>query len=432
MTAGWEANGQYETAAATLAALDAVREAGGLIHDLPGYATHFLATEYNTHTTEMPEYPGTYREYSKAQRIHSALGQQALNGELALTNVPGYKDANREGEEGVAYRAASALLRISTVEGHDVRVDSSEASGDKVVIGRTIFTVATEKDAKLINGLFQSWSRPEDGFKGVHTVFTDKKEDESYTVIVYDLNEYTIRNMGSALDQMVAERDYAEFGVALPDNKRTLKTWEQEGHTFPPEYRKRLEERNLAYQLLKVKVDGTYVGEPNMQPDKRDDLLGTDAAPVFQAMRDIVRPMIEKIRSGTHLNEEQDPDKSARTLIERGIDKRRDPGEPNAVKQGPLSPRVPHLKERIIETQTAVTAHAKKHPVRTTIKLATKAVWAGVDLLADGLVEIAPLAGRAGKAWRDRRREWRFQKELAVEAGNHLDRIRADIRSKVA
>jgi hypothetical protein len=244
-------------------------------------------------------------------------------------------------------------------------------------------------------------------------------------VAIGQLDEHAARSLSRTTEAIVAREDH-EHGVVLPPQKRTYDYWRANGETFPPAVARRLQNAVDGYRQLEIA--GTY-RDGNLQPRPKPRIIGTDAAPVFEGMRDILNGLIHHVRGGSQLNLEQHPIATERPLVEAGIDLRRDRTTLEQLTEGPPSSRPASLAEQSVGFGKKQLEEIRKHPYRAIAKGASGALSLpfGVVGVVGSLVKYLPIGSEAGRSLINDYREWRFRQQAAEAGGERLDALVAQL-----
>lgn len=404
------------------------------IHEMHPEVTNWLAKEHKIYTTTEPRDPGSLLRFHKEMETKRALGRLRDNARSAL-NHPEYRNESKLGHKLACVFGAVTDVKVegvhydkepknATFEGY---LDKS-ARAKTPILGTAIadkitFTVPLKDDADLLSlalqGLLRS-GKIEDTFP-VRTY----KEQGKHFVEVLNMTEYTNRVIGNAISQLVAEDDLIDTGTILPPGKHSLKYWKEHGETFHPDVQARLEKLNEAYQTLGLQ---TYKNYRTEQVGKDLNLLGTDAAAVFQVVRDAFRPTIHHYRGGDHHNKEQNPDKSKRLLIETGVHLIRDKAsDPEAVKSGPRSPRTLSTRESLEEKARTSMREALEDKRRAGLKLAAKVVSAGTETVVEASLLAIPNITEFGQTVNHDKRQWNEEKRRVAESRAKIANLVVDL-----
>ncbi len=347
------------------------------LHDMSVAAKEVLATELQLYTTTAPRDPGTFRDFRQErdqQRAHDTIAEHVRD---VLGETAAFKDEVASGTLGLGLIetfGAVTEIRADDIHLADPTIENGQEVDGTAVAGSMTFTVSSPAAARNLNVAFQALLRKR---QGLHPVYLDPgDETRPPTVTVEGLSEHTIRSVGRAVGAVVAKEDRAA-GFVLPPVKRSLAVWKEQseaekGETFPLNIEARLTAANLAYRGL-VKA-ASYRNRPELGVAIRQfpNLLGTDAAPMFQGTRDIMNGLIWAVRKGSHRNLEQDPDRGARLSIEDGVELKRDPVTLADIQYGPPTSRTLSPTERVKQSGRTVIVGARKNPFRATVKLAKK------------------------------------------------------------
>jgi hypothetical protein len=222
--------------------------------------------------------------------------------------------------------------------------------------------------------------------------------------------------------------------VTLPPNKWTYDDWKASGETFSPVVEQRLD--NAANDYDRLEVAGTYRGRPDLTPRPKPRIIGTDAAPMFEGVRDILNGLIhaEDVRGGSHLNLEQHPDEVARPLVEAGVDLRRDKATLEDVQLGPPSSRPPRLTELGVDEGKERLQKIRQHPVRVIAEGVSSAMSLPSTILdvAGTAIKHLPAGGEAARNLAQVRSEWVRRQKLAIAGGERLDKLSIRLRRQAA
>jgi hypothetical protein len=398
------------------------RETDAQLHDFPPEITAKL-TDFQLYTTETPRDPGTFKNYRQDLGRGRAMAQIADNVTESLRDVPSFESAVMHGVVGS--RLTEVFSAVTALHAHNVHVldlysphwwQRGRHIGEQVVAEHMAFVVQTDEQAISLGGALQALlCTPK---KARHMVYT-LHHNKSPVVIATNMHEDVVRSLSRAA-QAVAEREYAQRGVVLPKEKRSLDRWKEGGETFSPDVETALKDANDAYRLMLK--DASYAApESALARLEIRDLIGTDPAGVLQAMRDLLNRQIHMLRRNT--NPEQNPSRDERPCIETGIELRRDPVSIESIHYGPPSSRGLTTGEQIkVQIQEAL-EDARHDPVRALGEVLNIALGGVVDISVK-LVLFAPYVVR----WINRRyrdyQSWREQKHAAATAGKKLDSVK--------
>lgn len=393
------------------------------IHEMDSEITLWLANQHNIFTTTEPQDAGSLIEFRKHMETTRQLEQLRENTRTALKKIPEYQGETKLGRKLTEVFGAVIDVKVEGVH-YEVDPKKKNTSPSKLpiegtAIARSIsYTVADKDTAILLSKTFQCLLRT-GSLEEVYTIDRDKNDDGTYTVKVDNMTEYTNRVLGNAIAQLVAEDDLLETGTVLPRDKRSLKNWKDSGVTFDPtsEVEERLVTENERYQALGSETDKDF----RTQKAKKDsNLLGTDAAAVFQVVRDAFRPIIHQYRGGDHHNKEQNPDENKRLLIEEGVHLTRDATTPEKVQDGPGSARALSTAEEL--------RYKAKKKVREILEDKVRAGLQGTAKVLGGLTESALEAGllsvpavtALGKKINSDTKKWKEQKEKVAASRSKI------------
>jgi len=410
------------------AQLIAGRAEGYLIHDFSPEVTRWLAGAPNwMYTTTEPRDPG-----SLAQGLNDIAHERDLAtiGERVTDVLGNTKEFGPAAEAGLL--GSSLIETFSAVQGH-IEVDdihwktSAYAKGEQHGIAASsemrLLVPDPDKVTRMsvaLQGILRTGSA--DTF---YPVTADTRSwPEPRHVTIGNFDEHGARALSRAVGAVVALEDKQKHGVTLPPTKHTYEGWLQEGETFPPHFHNRFQAALQAYRALGLVA--TYRDRPDLRPILHKRIIGTDAAAVFEAMRDAFNGLIYDVRGGSHLNLEQHPDPAARVTVEAGLDLRRDKVTLDDVRYGPPSSRAPRLHERGRDYGTVQLGKARKRPVRTLIRTALKIPTGGGDLLTT-LIKRSPESAELVKNYANDIQEWQRRKDAAQEGGKRLDAVIHDL-----
>lgn len=393
------------------------------IHDLDADLTRRLAEDYGIHTVREPRDPGSLEECSKQLRIEEELGRLATNTHVSMASTPGFENAGND----MGPKLARAFNAVTGIHADGVHHTKAENGKVRVAARRMTFAVAGEEEALSLNLVLQTLLRTH-ALDEVHPTYMPLMPQGSryHEVVVHNMNEHIARVLDTAVGELVARSDYERYRHAvLPPDKRSLEYYKSHAETFPGVLEARLQAADDAYQRLRLSA--TYDGRPGMKPVKDPNLLATDPAPAFQGMRNIFNPLIWELRGDSTHNEEQDPNKNARLLIEQGVDIRRDPATPADIADGPGRSRAATRAERSYDDVIRALEYADRHKIQTSAKLAAKAVGAGIESLAGLGVWAASLLSEGAKQSLRDRREWKKRKTAYIHSARHIGSLMVEL-----
>jgi hypothetical protein len=410
--------------------IETVRTRGGLIHDLPPIATRELAVNYGLYTTTEQRDPGNFLEFHRTLERERAFETIARNVGSILGKTELYQEAVHEGALG--RNLIDAFGSICKIECKDVHLVQSDVVAKEqqgiVTASKTLLTVPSgvhaEKVSVAIQALLSTGS-----LETFYPVTTETKENGTAIVTVGMLDEHAARSLSRSVEAVVAQED-KKHGVTLPPDKRTYQDWTQRGETFPPAVDQRLRQAAAAYKQLEIA--GTYRDRPYLKPRPKPRIIGNDAAPFFEGIRDVLNGLIHHVRGGSHLNLEQHPYKIARPLVEAGIDLRRDKATLEQVKYGPLSSRPAHLTEKGKDEGWKRIEEARKKPLTALAKATSGALSlpAGVLGIGGSTIKYLPASSEAARELAAIQKEWLRRRELAAAGGLRLGRIASQLRRR--
>jgi hypothetical protein len=423
------------------------REAGKLLHQMTPEAKRALADLGGIYTVVEPRYPQPkFRAFHggrKTKRSLEKLGDQATT---AICAVEGYEDPNT-----LASKLDAASKKVVGVQLHNVSTKRPR-SGAVISARRVDQIVPTQDDAIKLAGPLQAMLRT--AMLGqVYTVSTrpvtaaspdgpwvDAKESgTAWAVVVHELDEYANRETGNAVGQIDAKRWFKKLRMNQPPDKRSLSYWNDE-ETFPPEYKADWETRNKIYQ--KIKVWASYgkalpgIPKPALGAVNKDpDLIQSEVMPAAQATRDGLRDEIERERGDSKHNQEQNPNKRARTLMALGVDLKRRVRMDLDKRISPAMPEaatvVEAARDRGMEYAEKFKERYEKHRASTVILyglqvgavIAAKVIGVGVESLVETAIKYIPAARKNGGWLVGDLVAWRRSKEDAIKAGERIDRV---------
>jgi hypothetical protein len=363
-----------------------IREMSAALQDILAKANIFT-TSVGVHDAD---HPLSRRSYLEKRGYKKELEKIAKNVTRFMQNKPGFEDAAKTDEFGhntLGSKLAKVFGAVTAIEGYNLHViDKKEVDGKvadgTVVAERMIFTVSTADEARGLTIALQELLTTSNGDSCMVLPVTPTTKQEAtgelFGVEVYGLDEHMARGLSRAVEALLIPEDRRNYGTELPHIKRSLKVWKEEGETFHPKVEQRLEKADQAYKLLnltvtdKDKPHGIRSVDTNKQPDYH--LLGTDAAPMLQGLRDIFNEAVIPLRGGSHRNPEQNPNKKARLRIEEDVDLKRDPAKPDDVKLGPLTARPLSETEAAQEKGREVARAVRKNPIDAGVKVAELAI----------------------------------------------------------
>jgi hypothetical protein len=413
--------------------IDAVRAKDALIHNLPPAATQELASRYGIYTATETRDPGTFIEFQRTWERERSFAEIASKVGTLLSGTEQYRDAVHQGMLGE--RLVAAFGSITRIECDDVYLaKSDQIPQDQQGIVKAAETRLFVPDAEqadnvsvAMQGLLSTGS-----VESFYPVTTEKEPDGSrFIVKVENLDEHAARSLSRSVEAVVAQED-GERGVTLPPSKRTHETWKENGVTFPPAVEQRLLKAREDYERLELAA--TYRGYTNLTPRPKPHIIGTDAAAFFEGIRDIFNGLIHPVRGGSHLNLEQHPIKSARPLVEAGVDLRRDKATLQQVELGPLSSRPARLAEKGADQGREQLRDARRRPLHAIARGISSALSLPSTILdaAGTAVKYAPAGSEAARGLLKARNEWERRRKLAAAGGKRLDRIASQRRREDA
>jgi hypothetical protein len=400
------------------------RVAGQLLHAMTPAAKE-LAAVHGLYTTTAPRWPGTRRDYLRAidqERAHDRIANRLAE---TMADVPEFAGAVRSGCLGVSLaNAFGTVLFVDAQDVHyaDVHVQRNRIQGIAVA-SNTIFTVSSEANARRLAAAWQGLLRKP---QGVHPVYIGRYGDGWPAVEVVGINEHTVRSVGRAVGALVEREDRAA-GITLPPTKWPLSAWKSLLHeTFPPALEDRLLATNEGYRGLGRIA--TYRHRPDLFPLTRKELIGTDAAPVFQTLRDIMNGLIWSIQGRYAANTEQHPDKDQRPMIELGVELTRDPIRPGEERFGPPSSRTLSAKEKAMSYGLARLVHARTAPLPVVLELAGSAFSGLPELIITGVRYGVAMALEGRQLLHDLHSYHQAQ-EAAWAGGRRIDQLVTELTS---
>ena len=418
--------------------LDQLREQRRLglsLHQMPRAVTDHLAEHHQVYTTTSQR-DETLAEYAERTSHEAALGRIATRTLLALGHVPEFETTIAEGTAGSALR--DVFGRVIGLEAQNVRVQDPAISRGRhrdrrhhdhgsistVVIEKTLLTVPNVEAARALGNVLQTLLVTQSPLEFMHLVNVYKNpEEDSAIVEVGMLTDHDIRALGRAVESVGAEEDkIVHDGFAFPPVKRRLWAWKRGGETFPP----RIDERQTAlsrrWQALRNKITATYRGYPDMVAKHYEDILGTDPAAVFQALRSVTNALLEHLHGEGCLKPEQNPNKAARLATDGDEELKRDPVPPDVLAEGPPNSRTLSVREKAAARGVQTVRHAKQKPLATLVELVGMS-FMGAPEAALTALKLTPVVIRgmlgSGRVFKG----WRAQKGKAREVNHKLDEI---------
>lgn len=429
-----------EDTAEQLALLEQARleQPEATIHQLPIPARHVLAVygEYTTTHQRMPEGFLRFLQHMDTVRM---LGQLATNIREVMLAVDGYEDATDE----MGTRLAAAFAPVTAIHGEGIDVIDPVIKDGEVVDGtitveELVYSVPGEAAAIGLAKVLQALLRTDRlGRVLLATHGTDKQRGDVVKVRGR-INEYDLRGVGAGVSALIAEEDARlEPPVVLPLDKQPLSFWEEEGETFPPHIKARLEATKAAYIALTAHLSASYPGRDDIRPAIiHHEPLGNEPAAAFEAARKLINGLGHFFRGGSHKNKEQNPNKADRLSIERGVELRRDPSDPTAKWHGPKPARSRTTAEKIQDYRQKTLQELRNNWLHTGIKLAIKGTSAALGSIAEVTVQVTellidhtPHAKTYVKLLISDYHEWQRQKQKARQDSTRIDTAIAKLRT---
>lgn len=411
--------------------IEATRAKGGLIHDLPSTATIALAERHSLYTTTEERNPGSFDEFRRVWERERAYANIAANVGSILGRTRQYQEAIHEGVLGE--QLIAAFSSIARIECDDIHLADSDRVTEEqkgiVTASVTRLTVPSAYDAHnagvAIQGMLSTGSL--EAFYPI-SVYTEGGNSPGVVEIGL-LDEHAARSLSRSVEAVMAQQD-KHRGVTLPPNKRSYADWKKRGETFPPFIDRRLGKAAIDYSSLEL--GGIYRNRPDLTPRPKPRIIGNDAAAFFEGVRDIFNGLIHDIRGGSHLNLEQHPIESARPLVERGIDLRRDKATLADVEDGPITGRAATITEKGIDEGREILEDARQHPLRTITRSASSILSLPGTLLdaAGSLAKHLPAGVEIGQDFAAARKEWIRRREAAAAGGERLDYLASRLRRR--
>lgn len=411
-------------------AIENVRAEGGLIHDLPPFATQQLAENYELYTTTLQRDPGTLSDFYPVWRRTGYMRTIAQRVGTTLSRSGRFDETIENGT--LDTRLTEAFSGIAGIECDDVHVDTSRPvpKNQKGIVTATttrlyVPNVEHAQDvAVTLQGMLRTGS--DDHFYPVY------QGESPEIVIVEKLDEHAARSLSRQLEAVVAQGD-KKHGVTLPPDKSTFEAWQRRGETFPPHIAQRLRRAAKAYGQLALQ--GTYRDRPDLQPRRWPRIIGTDAAAFMEGIRDILGGLIydpQDGRGGSHHNLEQHPYVDARPLIERGINLKRPKVTPADITEGPAPSYPLSITQRGVASGQEWFETARRNPWRAVARGASRAasVPASVLDMTGAAIELLPTGVATARELAAARTEWERQKQLAAAGGKRLDKLAALLRRR--
>jgi len=377
-------SGQSSPSGDQLGILEAARADHIALHAMPPEAKQVLAQQGIFTTTEPRPTAESFRAFHDGQNATRMLGRLAANTRTALRRVEGYEDAR----DNLGYRLAAIFGGVVALHGAGVHeIDPSDPCS--TVVARSItFTLkegTTERHANLLSRTLQTLLRiPQIEYPTTAT--TSRNERGLLTVTAQGhLSEYAPRVLGAAIEALIAEEDAASLNFAFPPDKRTVATWKEPHRleTFPRVIEDRLDV--IADEQEAMEVTADYTGRPDLKPAVDREPLGTDPAAAIERWRKINNGLIHLLRGGSHLNQEQDPDKRFRLMIEKDVNLKRDPIDATEEWKGPERPHAPRIDERYADLRHDLGAKWKEHRTEAIVE----ALKAGIGIALGGIIGYA-------------------------------------------
>jgi len=297
----------------------------------------------------------------------------------------------------------------------------------------------SEDDAKRLESMFNGLLQARIG-QG-HEVVRDGD-----TVSYRYGDEYILRQSGNACntirirEEENREENDAKSPIYASTEKKTLAYFDtQTNETFHPDDRKEQEELNTEYQALPLTITyqnepGTVitVGIPINDDSGRPENLPIGDLPMFARARNGLRDIIVQNRGSNKHNQEQNPNKNERLLIEENVDLTRDPITEEESKHGPGSARAYHYSEKKRKEIVDVLDKKRKNWAVTTIKTAAKLPGLGIESLVELGVDVAVDATGKGKTIRDDLKERKRRMNAVVASVIKIDEEIARMEASLA
>jgi hypothetical protein len=366
-------------------------------------------------------------------RTERALGRLATNACVALQDIEELQDAGKH----MGSRLAEVFGAVTAIHADDIHLVDEKRDKGKLVDGtitasKVTYSLPDQSSAIVLAKVFQVLLRTP-RLEDASTAVSFIDEQGRHKVEVTKLNEFKIRVLGSAVSELIAQEDRRrEVSVNLPPYKRSLRLWKNQGETFPPDIESRLVAVADAYTAMKPHLTATYRDRDGLQPAIHDESLGTEPAAMFEGTRKLFNGLIHNIRGDSRKNQEQNPNKKKRLLIEEGVRLKRDPSDPNMPWHGPGNPRAIRFSEHVKEAihEAIEKSHGRKaHAIATVL---AKLGGVGFSTVFEIGLHFGPDIATAG-IWifRDRR-EWKRRKQQAINHAKRIDTVRQKLAAEHA
>lgn len=416
--------------------IEAARANGGLIHNLqdqPG-VTDALA-KHGLHTTSETRHPGSLVEFSPVYGREKSLGTIAMHAAVVLASTEHYQEAARKGQLGTAL--ADDLRAIRTVRGHDVHMASHPQAGkeQKGVVTATRIELGVEgrDTAEKVAVALQGLLRTGLGGKFYPALVGEERKDGLVAVRLPGHDEHAARSLSRASQALMDEELLKRHGVRLPEDKMPYDEWRRRNETFIPLVSHRLKAVRDEYHAG-LTITASYRDRPEMRPYAGKRMIGTDPAPVLEAIRDIMNPVIDAERlDNPRRKREQHPNQVDRPLTETDIHLSRDAAEQSQAEFGPPQSRPLTIREKGSRAAQGQRDQIKKSRGEALLN-GVRTVVGGIPGPVSATLKYGPkvLGFATGKsdvytAWQQRKAEAEAGGERLDNLARHLRRLEDDL-----